>query len=59
MIKSVEQRTGSPTRWNGRVFEELDPGVLGTAHPDGTMTISPGKVLDPVRQAYTGGRPVC
>lgn len=58
VIKSVEQRTGSPTRWNGRVFEELDAGALGTAHPDGAMTVSPGRVLDPVRQAYTGGRPL-
>ncbi|QNE18566.1 hypothetical protein F1D05_12440 [Kribbella qitaiheensis] len=58
MIRSVEQRTGSPTRWNGRVFEELDAGILGSAHPDGTMTVSRGRVLDPVRHAYTGGRPL-
>ncbi|TDU91398.1 hypothetical protein EV138_5004 [Kribbella voronezhensis] len=58
VIRSVEQRTGSPTRWNKQVFEELDPGVLGSAHADGAMTVSPGRVLDPVRHAYTGGRPL-
>jgi hypothetical protein len=58
VIRSVERRTGSPTRWNGRVFEEMDAGVLGAAHPDGTMTVSPSKVLAPVRLAYTAGRPL-
>lgn len=58
VIRSVERRTGSPTRWSGRVFEEMGAGVLGTAHPDGSMTVSPGKVLAPVRLAYTAGRPL-
>jgi hypothetical protein len=58
VIRSVERRTGSPTRWNGRVFEEMDTGILGAAHADGSMTVSASKVLAPVRLAYTGGRPL-
>lgn len=58
VIRSVEQRTGSPTRWNGRVFEEQNPDYLGTAHADGSMTVNRAKVIEPVKLAYTAGRPL-
>lgn len=58
VIRSVEQRTGSPTRWNGRVFEEPNPNYLGTAHPDGSMTVNRASVIEPVKLAYTAGRPL-
>ncbi len=58
VIRSVERRTGSPTRWNGTVFEEDNQHFLGAAHPDGSMTLNVAKVLDAVRVAYTAGRPL-
>jgi hypothetical protein len=54
IISAVEKRTGTTSRWNGRLYEEPDPRYLGTAHHDGSMTVSPKKVLEPVRDAYTG-----
>jgi hypothetical protein len=58
VIRSVERRTGAPTRWNGTVYEEENQHFLGAAHPDGSMTLNLAKVLDPVRIAYTAGRPL-
>lgn len=54
IVASVEKRTGVNTRWNGRLHEEPNAGYLGTAHHDGSMTVSVAKVLEPVRDAYTG-----
>ncbi|MFG1906419.1 hypothetical protein [Kribbella sp. NPDC048928] len=31
VIQSVERRTGTWSRWNGRVYEEPNPKYLGTA----------------------------
>lgn len=58
VIRSVERRTGSPTRWNGRVFEEPDANLLGAAYPDGSMTVSRRNVLTPMHLAFTAGHPL-
>jgi hypothetical protein len=54
IISAVEKRTGTSSRWNGRLYEEPNPAYLGSAHHDGSMTVSPKNVLEPVRDAYTG-----
>ncbi|HEU4948135.1 MAG TPA: hypothetical protein VFT31_13365 [Kribbella sp.] len=54
IIRTVERRTGVPSRWNGRLFEELDAGSFGAALADGGMTVNPVTVMDTVRRAYTG-----
>jgi hypothetical protein len=54
IISAVEKRTGTSSRWNGRLYEEPNPAYLASAHHDGSMTVSPKNVLEPVRDAYTG-----
>jgi hypothetical protein len=54
VIKAVEERTGLPSRWNGRLYQETDPYLLGTAHDDGSLTLSP-RVLEAMRTAYAAG----
>jgi hypothetical protein len=52
VIRAVEQRSGLPIRWNGRIYPEPDPAIFGTVHADDTMTLSDVNVLAPVRTAY-------
>lgn len=58
VIRSVEKHSGRKSRWNGEVHEELNPEASGSAHDKGTMTVSVAKVLKPVSDAYTVGRPL-
>jgi hypothetical protein len=54
IVNAVEQRTGTPTRWNGRVFEELDPSFAGSAdRDDGSLTVGNEDVMAPIERAYT------
>lgn len=52
VIRAVEQRSGLPLRWNGRIYPEPKPTTFGTVHADDTMTLSDANVLAPVRTAY-------
>ncbi|HET6741950.1 MAG TPA: hypothetical protein VFH76_23560, partial [Kribbella sp.] len=53
IVELVEKNTGQSSRWNGKLhLEEGD--ALGTAHADGTMTVSDAKVLEPLRKAFAG-----
>lgn len=63
VVIAVEQRIAGPdgsprTRWNGWVFEEPDPESLGSAHANGTLTVSVRKVLEPLRRARDLDRPL-
>lgn len=58
VIRSVEELSGTKSRWNGELFEELEPGALGSALDDGGMTIAVADVLKPVALAYTANRPL-
>lgn len=55
IVGAVEQRTGMPTRWNGKIFEELDPAYAGSAdRDDGSLTLGKDDVMTPAERAYTG-----
>jgi hypothetical protein len=63
VVYAVEQRArgsagGPRTRWNGRVIEETDPHTLGSAHGDGTMSVSVQKVIAPLLKARDLDRPL-
>ena len=58
VVEAVENRTGVPTRWSGRLFEEPDKFYAATARDDGDMTVNIAKTLDPVRLAYTTDGPL-
>lgn len=59
IVRAVARRSGLPTRWNGELFEELDPkGGVGRALDDGGMTLRVSAVLKPVSTAYTADRPL-
>jgi hypothetical protein len=63
VVYAVEQRAGGGaggrrTRWNGRVLEETDPGNLGSAHGDGSISVSVRHVLDRLRHARDLDRPL-
>jgi hypothetical protein len=63
VVYAVEQRAGGGpggrrTRWNGRVLEETDPGNLGSAHSDGSLSVSVQHVVDQLRQARDLDRPL-
>ncbi|WP_202873535.1 hypothetical protein [Kribbella speibonae] len=51
IVEAVERRTGRPSSWNRRLYEELT-GTGGTAQIDGPMTINRQLVLEPVMRAY-------
>ena len=54
IVGAVEQRTGMPTRWNGKIFEELDPAYAGSAdRDDGSLTLGKDDVMTPAERAYT------
>ncbi|MFC6162826.1 hypothetical protein [Kribbella jiaozuonensis] len=62
VVYAVEQRAGGRggprTRWNGRVLEETDPENLGSAHADGSISVSVANVLDQLRKARDLDRPL-
>lgn len=63
VVYAVDQRArgvgyGPRTRWNGRVIEETDPSTLGSAHGDGTMSVSVPDVIAPLLQARDLDRPL-
>jgi len=51
VVAAVERRTGRPSRWDRRLFEETS-GVFAAATPNGPMTVSREHVLDPVLRGY-------
>ncbi|MER7247940.1 hypothetical protein [Kribbella sp. NPDC000426] len=63
VVYAVEQRVrgsvdGPRTRWNGRVLEETDPETVGSAHGDGSISVSVEQVLDRLREARDLDRPL-
>ncbi|GAA1607801.1 hypothetical protein GCM10009789_72770 [Kribbella sancticallisti] len=56
VIRSVEKLSGTPTRWNGELYEETRAKAAGSALNDGGMTVNVDEVLKPVALAYTAGR---
>jgi hypothetical protein len=58
VIRSVEKLSGTPSRWNGELHEELLPGAVGSALDNGGMTVDVAEVLRPVAHAYTADRPL-
>jgi hypothetical protein len=62
VVRAVEHRVGSAggpgSRWNGQLFEENDPGSLGGAHGDGSMSVSMEQVIEPLRRARDLDRPL-
>jgi hypothetical protein len=58
VIRSVENHSGRPSRWNGDLYEELNLRAVGSAHDDGGMTVSVAAVLEPVAHAHASGRPL-
>ncbi|MEU8221856.1 hypothetical protein [Kribbella sp. NPDC048915] len=60
---AVDQRFGGTaakpiTRWTGILLEEPDPGFLGTAGDDGSISVSVVNVLEPLRRARDLDRPL-
>ena len=53
IVGAVQERTGAPTRWNGRLYEEADERYAGAAEADGSLTISARDVMAPAEYAYT------
>ncbi|WP_432881175.1 hypothetical protein ACQPYH_36820 [Kribbella sp. CA-245084] len=63
VVYAVEQRVrggggGPRTRWNGRVLKEIDPENVGSAHGDGSISVSVEQVLDRLREARDLDRPL-
>jgi hypothetical protein len=63
VIYAVDQRFGGTaaaprTHWNGVLFEEPEPDLLGTAGDDGSMSVSIENVLEPLRRARDLDRPL-
>ncbi|WP_130384612.1 hypothetical protein [Kribbella sp. VKM Ac-2569] len=56
IVEAVERRTGRPSSWNRRLYEELGK-TTGTAQIDGRMTIR-RDVLDSVMHAYDATEPL-
>ncbi|TCC20242.1 hypothetical protein [Kribbella speibonae] len=56
IVEAVERRTGRPSSWNGRLYEELG-ATIGTAQIDGPMTMR-RDVLDAVMHAYDATGPL-
>jgi hypothetical protein len=63
VVYAVERRAGGGrggprTRWNGRVLEEADPENAGSAHGDGSISVSVEHVLVHLRNARDLDRPL-
>jgi hypothetical protein len=58
VVRSVEKLSGTASRWNGELYEETRSNAGGSAMDDGGMTVNVDRVLKPVAQAYTAGRPL-
>ncbi|MFK4090424.1 hypothetical protein ACI2LF_40330 [Kribbella sp. NPDC020789] len=56
-VRAVEERTGQPTTWNGRLYEELGRPD-GTVLDDGTLAVSREHVTEPAKLATTANRPL-
>jgi hypothetical protein len=53
IVKAVEDRTGTTTRWNGRLYQELDQEYAGSADDDGSLTVGERDVMTPAEYAHT------
>lgn len=51
VVEAVERRTGRPSSWNRRLYEDRT-GVLAAAVPSGPMSVSRAEILAPVMRAY-------
>jgi hypothetical protein len=58
VIQSVSKLSGTTSRWNQELYEELRPHASGWAMDDGGMTVNAAQVFTPVAQAYTADRPL-
>jgi hypothetical protein len=56
VVAAVERRTGRPSSWNRRLYEELGE-TGGIAQIGGHLRLSREHVLDPVLRAYDANRP--
>ena len=54
LLAAVAKSTNRTSRWNHRILVDPDPkpSEVGWAHPDGTLTLSEAKVLEPLRAAF-------
>jgi hypothetical protein len=58
IVEAAERRSGVPSRWNRRLYEEPHTMLLATARGDGAMTVSRPNITDPVLRAYDAQRPL-
>jgi hypothetical protein len=56
IIAARERRTGEPTGWNGRLYEQPDNDIHAAAHGDGSLSVNRDNILQPVLQAYDARR---
>lgn len=56
IVAALERRTGLPSSWNRRLYDELGD-VGATAQFNGPMTISRERILEPVMRAYDATGP--
>ncbi|WP_344233061.1 hypothetical protein [Kribbella hippodromi] len=57
VVAAVERRTGRPSSWNRRLYEERS-GMGATAQPNGPLSINGPEVLDPLFRAYDATEPL-
>lgn len=55
-VQAVEQRTGRPSTWNGRLYEEPSYAAMATARPDRSLAGGKDDVIQPLQNAATAGR---
>lgn len=58
IVRAVEQQTGRPARWNGKLYEEPSRDALATARPDGSLTGGQSEVIWPLQNASIANYPV-
>ncbi|WP_328990911.1 hypothetical protein OG394_32120 [Kribbella sp. NBC_01245] len=56
IVHAVAQRTGRPTSWNGRLYEEPSYAAMATARPDHSLAGGVDDVIRPLQNAATAGR---
>lgn len=54
VVEAVERRTRTLSAWNGEIYVETDPRVLGGAEADGSMTLTIADVIEPIRRIHSG-----
>ncbi|MFC0628761.1 hypothetical protein [Kribbella deserti] len=57
IVGSVERRTGRPSQWNGRLYEEPSYDAQASVRPDHSLTGGPGDVIGPLENASTSRLP--